>query len=57
MSKKYIIKRVPHEPNRGKTYSDLMISHIKKIGVLKFWERWCEDNGKYILLKIRFERS
>lgn len=50
MSQKYIIERVFHEPNRAKTYSDLMISHIKKIGVLKFWERWREDNGKYTLL-------
>lgn len=57
MSKKYIIKKVPHEPNRAKTYSDLMISHIKKIGALNFWRHWCEDNGKYTLLKIRFERS
>ena len=57
MNKKYIIRRVSHDPNGGKTYSDLMISHIKKIGVLNFWRHWCEDNGKCTLLKIRFERS
>ena len=51
MNKKYIIKRVSNEPNRAKTYSDLMISHIKKIGVLKFWKRWCEDNGLKINIK------
>lgn len=57
MNKKYIIGRVSHDPNGGKTYSDLMISYIKKVGVLNFWRHWCEDNGKYTLLKIRFERS
>lgn len=51
MSKKYIIGRVSHEPNRAKTYSDLMISHIKKIGVLNFWRHWCEDNGLKINIK------
>lgn len=48
--KKKIIKKMPCEPNRRKTYSDLMINWIKEKGVINTWKEYCKENGKYTLL-------
>ena len=48
--RKKIIKRIPYEPDRRKTYSDLMINWIKENGIINTWKEYCKENGKYTLL-------
>lgn len=48
--RKKIIKRISYEPDRRKTYSDLMINWIKENGIINTWKEYCKENEKYTLL-------